>query len=75
VAKVIGDNILEKERKRDLNSAETIDSGTARAILRIRVSLDQRNLCLKIINGLRIYSLQSTKKSPNRSKAYMGCIR
>ena len=58
-----------------LNSAEMIDSGTERAILRIRISLDQRNLCLRIINGSKIYSLQNTKKNPNRSKASMGCIR
>jgi mRNA interferase YafQ len=48
--------------------------GTVRAILPIRVSLDQRNLCLKIINGLRIFSLQSTKKSPNPLKAWMECV-
>jgi len=59
----------------DLNSAEAIGSGTARAILRIRASSDQRNLWTAIISGLKIYFTQITKKSPDRPRAWMGYIR
>jgi hypothetical protein len=31
--------------------------------------------CPQITSGLSIYSIQSMKKSPNRSKAWTGCIR
>jgi hypothetical protein len=58
-----------------LNSAEATVSDIVRAISRIRASSDQSSLCLQITGGLRIYSLQSTKRSRNRSRAWKGCIR
>jgi hypothetical protein len=48
---------------------------TARAIFRIRASSAQRNLCPKITSDLNIYFIQSMKKIPGRSRAWMGCIR
>jgi hypothetical protein len=46
-----------------LNSAEAIDSGSARAILPTRASLDQRNLYLKITNGLKYIFFKARKKA------------
>ena len=48
---------------------------TARVILQIRASSDQMSLCPPITSGLNIYSIQSMKKSPDRSMAWRGCIR
>ena len=58
-----------------LNLAKAIVSDIVRAILLIRVSSDRRSLYLTITSGLRIYSNQSTKKSQNRSRAWMEFIR
>ena len=60
---------------RMLKSAPSIASDTVRAILRIRASSDQRSLWRNIASGLNIYFTQSKKKNPNRSRAWMGCIR
>jgi hypothetical protein len=74
--KVIGDKrYLKRSATGRLNSAEAIDSDTAPTILRIRASSDQRSLCLAITSGLSIYFTQSTKKSQNQLKAWMGYIR
>jgi hypothetical protein len=57
-----------------LRLAEAIGSDTVRAILPIRAFSDLRSLWLQTTGGLRIYSIQSTKKSQNPSKDYPGCI-
>jgi hypothetical protein len=57
-----------------LKSAASIASDTARAILRILASSDQRSLSLNITSGLNIYFFQGMKKDPNRLKGWMGCI-
>ena len=66
---------FQKSAKKILKSAGSIDSDTAPAILRIRASSDQKSLCPRITSGLYIYFIQSMKKSPNRTRAWMGCIR
>jgi len=58
-----------------LNSAKAIGSDTAHAILRIQASSAPNSLYPSITSGLNIYFTQSTKKSQNPSKAWMGCIR
>ena len=65
---------LQKSVKRNLKSAGSIVSDTVPAISRIRASSDQRSLWLKTINDLSIYFTQSTRKSQNQSKVWMGCI-
>ena len=58
-----------------LRSAGSIVSGTARAISRIRASSDQSSSLLKTTSAFGIYFTQKTKKSPNRLRAWRGCIR
>jgi hypothetical protein len=54
---------LQKSAKKILQSAGSVDSGTARAILRIPASSsDQKSLCPPITSGLNIYFTQSIKK-------------
>ena len=69
----------EKERirryRRFVYEAASAASDTAPAILRIRASSDQRSLYLPITSGLNTYFIQNTKKSPNRSRAWMGYTR
>jgi hypothetical protein len=50
-------------------------SDIIRTILQMRASSDQRSLYLPMTSGLRIYSNQSTKRSLNRSRAWMEFIR
>jgi hypothetical protein len=71
----IGFMFLKRSATGSLNSAEAIASDTARAILRIRASSDQKSLSPPITSGLNIYSIQSMKKSQTRSKPWKGYIR
>jgi hypothetical protein len=57
-----------------LNSAETIDSGTARAILRILGSSALKTLFQRIICVSSITLIQKMKKSQNLSGGYPGFI-
>ena len=66
--------LLQKSVKMNSKLAGSIDSDTVPAILRIRASLDQKNLWLKITSDLSIYFIQNTRKSQNRSKVWMVCI-
>jgi len=72
---VIDEKLLQKNAKKNLRSAGSIDSDTAPAILRIRASSDQRGLWLKTTSDLNLYFFQGMKKDPNRLKDWMGCIR
>jgi hypothetical protein len=55
-----------------LNSAKTIGSDTAPAILRIRASSAQRSLCPQITSALNIYIYSKHEKKPKSIKGLEG---